>query len=104
MQDSREDWSREALTMREVYKNALITIAATGAHNSMEGCFFERNPQSVKPLSVAAELDVLGKGQFYCLDREIWARGVEKSPLSRRAWVIQEVKYISCRNPNLGSG
>lgn len=96
MQDSTEDWSREALTMREVYKNSLITIAATGAHNSMEGCFFHRNPQSVKPLRVAAELDVLGKGLFYCLDRETWAKGVEKSPLSRRAWVLQEVKYASC--------
>ncbi len=96
MQDSIEDWSCEARTMREVYKNALITIAATGAHNSTGGCFFERNPQGVKALSVAAELDILGKGQFYCLDRETWARGVEQSPLSRRAWVIQEVKSTSC--------
>lgn len=95
MQDSINDWEHEAPLMREVYKNGLVTIAATGAHNSSEGCFFERYPGCVKPLKVAATLDVLAKGVFYCVDKDMWARGVERSPIGRRAWVIQEVNSIS---------
>ncbi|KAF4306789.1 Heterokaryon incompatibility [Botryosphaeria dothidea] len=39
IQDSAEDWNREAATMGSVYCNATVTIAADGAANGKGGCF-----------------------------------------------------------------
>lgn len=44
LQGSAEDWQTEAATMKDVYKNAKITIAALGARDSDGGCFFMRDP------------------------------------------------------------
>ena len=48
IQDSPEDWQREALTMASVYGNAVCTIAAT-QENSHSGCFRARNPLAMRP-------------------------------------------------------
>lgn len=57
VQDDPEDWGREAGLMSKVYRYGYINIAATGADGSDKGCFFERNPQFVRP----TEFDVQWK-------------------------------------------
>lgn len=44
IQDSPDDWEREAAKMGTVYRNSLVCIAADGALNSHEGCFIEGHP------------------------------------------------------------
>lgn len=41
VQDSQEDWVHEADIMSKVYRYAFVNIAATGAAQSDEGCFWE---------------------------------------------------------------
>lgn len=45
LQDSIDDWSREALRMGGVYEKARLTIAASHARDSSDGCFFKREAQ-----------------------------------------------------------
>ncbi|KAH0565967.1 hypothetical protein GP486_000635 [Trichoglossum hirsutum] len=39
IQDSEDDWTREAASMAGVYRNGFVCIAADGAVDSSEGCF-----------------------------------------------------------------
>ncbi|CAM1508565.1 Fc.00g054130.m01.CDS01 [Cosmosporella sp. VM-42] len=49
IQDSDEDWQREALLMGSVYRNAYLTIAAASAKDSSEGCFLPRKADKIRP-------------------------------------------------------
>jgi hypothetical protein len=44
IQDSADDWEREAEKMGSVYRNSLVCIAADGSLNSHGGCFIEGHP------------------------------------------------------------
>jgi hypothetical protein len=57
VQESDEDWRREAAVMGEVYKHSYCNIAATKAANSTEGCFFTRNPNLIMPTHVTIKWD-----------------------------------------------
>ncbi|KAF2188608.1 HET-domain-containing protein, partial [Zopfia rhizophila CBS 207.26] len=39
IQDSGEDWKRESVTMRDIYRNAAFTIVASAAWSGKEGLF-----------------------------------------------------------------
>jgi hypothetical protein len=43
IQDSDNDWQMQAASMADIYENSYITIAASGAKDSTEGCFREIN-------------------------------------------------------------
>lgn len=42
-QDSWEDFQKETSSMADVYKNALLNIAALSAEDDEGGCFFQRD-------------------------------------------------------------
>lgn len=102
IQDSVEDWQREAATMRNVYKYAFCNIAATGAADSTVGCFWDRNPLLVRPCKVDITWDLPLTGSHYCVDRSLWTKNVGEAPLNRRAWVAQE-RLLSPRILHFGS-
>lgn len=87
IQDSVEDWLRESAKMGDIYKNSLITIAATNAENSAAGflksrtaevqCSFQTENQARLPVYVRPRIE------WYCFSEII-------GPLTRRAWVLQE--------------
>lgn len=52
MQDSAEDWQKEAALMQEVYSQARFNVSATGAVTSDEGLFFDRASLAVVPYVV----------------------------------------------------
>jgi hypothetical protein len=54
VQDSTEDWQREARLMERIYENAWRSAAATMARNSSEGLFSARDPVNVRPVAVEA--------------------------------------------------
>lgn len=41
-QDSHDDWQKEAATMRDVYRNAHLTISAASGSDNDAGLFYER--------------------------------------------------------------
>ncbi|EUC28229.1 hypothetical protein COCCADRAFT_41206 [Bipolaris zeicola 26-R-13] len=104
VQDDAEDWMREAASMSNVYWYSFINIAATGASDSSQGCFWERNPQEVVP----TEVDICwsnhrGKKSRYLFvpAPSLWARKLTEEPLNRRAWVLQE-RILSLRVLHFG--
>lgn len=87
IQDSMEDWLRESARMGEIYKNSILTIAATNAADSTTG-FLRKRPAEVHcqlqgdrgkmvPVYIRSRID------WYCFPEIV-------GPLTRRAWVLQE--------------
>ena len=106
IQDSAIDWEIEASRMSEVYKNALLTIAATGAENSLAGCFMKRPISSMAPIQLELTLDGGQISQVYlwpssCKPIDPFRVEVDMGPLSKRAWVLQE-RILSRRTLHYG--
>ncbi|KAK8161249.1 heterokaryon incompatibility protein-domain-containing protein, partial [Phyllosticta citrichinensis] len=96
IQESKEDWGREAVKMAGIYQNSLLTLAATKSRDSTGGLFSKSDPKyDTRTFSVAYTDDETytvcwrraRPHWFGCLDRE------EHQPaplLLSRAWVYQE--------------
>lgn len=85
IQDSQEDWDKEASKMGVIYEQATLTIVASNARNAHEGCFTVFNPLISKNCRLAANEN-----------QTIWVGGKSVNPLNTiphvysRAWVQQE--------------
>ncbi|KAK3339414.1 heterokaryon incompatibility protein-domain-containing protein [Neurospora tetraspora] len=101
MQDSSEDWKREAQTMAAVYGNSLLTIFASGMGMAggqganADTCFSVRNPLKVYSPIITSPLS--GRASFYAIrekyepnvDEMLWGAN-QKNPLLSRGWIVQE--------------
>ena len=104
IQDSYQDWERESKFMKHVYKNSLLTIAATSAVDATGGLFVHRNPDVVRSCRVRARWSRGGRelaGDYLYLDTDLWRREILESPLMKRAWVCQE-RLLSPRMLHFG--
>jgi hypothetical protein len=90
IQDSKEDWQQESAIMGDVYRNAVLNIAATGSFDGSGGCFYDRNPIIAQPCAIDADWK-WGAGRYRIWDSALWRHGVTRAPLNTRAWVIQEM-------------
>ncbi|KAL2067486.1 hypothetical protein VTL71DRAFT_1911 [Oculimacula yallundae] len=91
IQNSSHDWESESLRMGDVYKHALLNIATTGAIDSSEGIFFDRNLSEQLPRRVETSWEEdKNNEEVFVIDREMWKNLVDRSPLLSRAWVYQE--------------
>ncbi|MCJ1322547.1 hypothetical protein MMC15_007896 [Xylographa vitiligo] len=102
IQDSPDDWEREAATMGNVYSNAVCTIAALGAANSRGGCFVTRNPLAFEPCLLR---DGAGRDTVWAENKRVQrpdSEGDMRPPLHRRAWVVQE-RALAPRTLHFGS-
>lgn len=87
IQDSSDDWLHESAKMGEIYKNSLITIAATNAHESAAGFLSNRSAELACRLEIERGLTM----PVYVRARIEWYSSAEiVGPLSRRGWVLQE--------------
>jgi hypothetical protein len=97
-QDSQEDWNREALTMRQVCRDASLVIAALGAASGDEGLFAIRDPLLYSPcfLFQTEQGEDIHGGQDSTLGlvMDAW-------PLHQRGWVMQE-RILASRTLNFG--
>lgn len=103
-QDSAEDWAKEASSMQDVYKNAHFGLAALGAENPDDGCFFQRDVSKVAPTIVRFKLkeDEFENAFRFELDRSwSWLLSFENEPLLQRSWVVQE-RVLSPRTLHFG--
>ena len=91
IQDDRQDWLNEAPRMGPLYSRARLVIAASGARNSREGCFMDRNPPgpSLQVPYITEEGEQVG-GVLLRAEQNRTSRSPSFGPLGKRAWVLQE--------------
>jgi hypothetical protein len=89
IQDSPEDWAREANLMGEVYRGAYCTIAAVSAFDSMTSLFTKTNPLAKLDCIIRHPIPVLGGNIIVTPDHEN-NQDLMQAPLYTRAWVLQE--------------
>jgi len=65
MQDSQEDWEKEASQMREVYQFSYCNIAGTDARDSTEGLIFDRPLGIPETVELDVRLTLPGEGESY---------------------------------------
>jgi len=94
VQDSHEDWTREAATMAHVYENSVCTIAAAGeATVSKEAAFEARNPLIYMDCRIAgsSEDGIYVEGErVFTSEGTIESKLVQHHDLLSRGWVYQE--------------
>lgn len=93
IQDSAQDWQIESQTMKRVYGQGAITIAAANASDSTKGLFTERDPNSIIPPIVPCSWrdSWQGAAQPCCvIDMGLRTDNVEHSNLASRCWTVQE--------------
>ncbi|CAH0025292.1 unnamed protein product [Clonostachys rhizophaga] len=81
IQDSEEDWKRQATMMDKVYQNSQINISA----DSRAGCFSPRDEDDIKPLELSSGED--GPWQVTTDNSFAWMKSA--TSLSR-AWIHRE--------------
>jgi len=105
IQDSNEDWQREAASMKDIYTNAYFVLAAAKAWDSSETFFADQNPLAMTPCLLAtraskASISSQGHGQrsFGCIYAyplpRYWPFAeatLELCKLKSRAWCYQEL-------------
>jgi hypothetical protein len=95
MQDDLDDWSAEAATMGDVYRNAAFCIAATAARNCNYGLFVNRDLNHRPPVKVSTRWRHATGDKHSVLDGDYavytsWistAFNIDDAPLNQRAWV-----------------
>jgi hypothetical protein len=95
----KDDWSHEATRFGHYYRNAVLTISATGAKSSDDGLFLPRPALKFDPKPA-----ILGRERPSGETRNVsilpkvpsWLTEVKKSPLYQRGWAIQE-RMLSTR-------
>jgi hypothetical protein len=89
VQDDEEDWAYEAARMTEVYVNSFLNISADASHDSTEGLFRQRNPDTIQSFIMPH----CERGSPRCASvfyMYKWWKSICFSPLADRAWTVQE--------------
>lgn len=93
IQDSAQDWQTESKTMKLVYGQGALTIAAAKASDSTKGLFTERDPNSIVPpiVPLSWPYTLGGRPQTCCvIDMHLRTENIEYSNLAARGWAVQE--------------
>ncbi|KAE9380824.1 HET-domain-containing protein, partial [Stipitochalara longipes BDJ] len=93
VQDSTDDWNAESEKMASIYRNSILTIAASRARSSMEGILPDVSERR-SPLVIHSETRPVPL--YIDSVPRSWNACIEESALSDRAWVLQE-RLLSCR-------
>jgi hypothetical protein len=99
VQDSIDDWKREAATMKDVYGSSALNISAAAAAENSEASFASRDIASIPALEITLNWDDYNKQNYIMVSEDI-KDVVDASPLRSRAWVVQEV-WLTPRNLSL---
>jgi hypothetical protein len=95
IQDDHRDWLHEAARMGDVYRNAALVVAASGAKDSSEGLFItDRRRATVVRLPY--HINGVINGTFNMAQQTFGYRYPNLGPLEGRAWTLQE-RYLARR-------
>ena len=89
IQGDSQDWLSEAAKMGDVYRNAALVIAASGAQDSTEGLFITDRPRATVyriPYRLEGRID----GTFNITQWPLYNLHPQLGPLETRAWTLQE--------------
>lgn len=102
IQDSAEDWEREAARMSEIYARSHCNIATADAVNG-KGCFVDRYVCRVEPCLIDSSTFMKGHtGNYVIAYDDFWSINLRNAPLHQRGWVLQE-RLLSPRTIHFGS-
>lgn len=95
IQDDVEDWRTESITMRAVYSNATLCIAATAAQDCNSGLFVERDLSYRTHIKMRITWQTIRQDYMsmpdgdYCLSTGWVSSGhnIDSATLNHRAWV-----------------
>lgn len=92
IQDSPDDWNREAFTMRYIYSHSVCNIAASVALDQYSGLFSDRSLKQSLPGAFRLSQDFSNavNSQILVFDKDYWNRQLAHGPLHNRGWVFQE--------------
>lgn len=89
IQNSPNDWTREASLMCSVYSNSWVNFAATSSLDGSGGLFHSENAL-IQPCVIKATWTGHQAGTYLCIDPSAWDNRVQNGPLNKRGWVLQE--------------
>ncbi|RFN48074.1 heterokaryon incompatibility protein-domain-containing protein [Fusarium flagelliforme] len=108
VQDDLEDWRREAACMKDVYAGSSVTISASDAQDSTQGCFTDLDLNLWEGHGVAFEqVGARFKDQnvLIRLHQGDIRRRTKFANLSTRGWTLQEQllshRVIHCMQPEI---
>jgi hypothetical protein len=87
VQDDAEDWRHESSRIPTIFGGSSLSIAATSAKHSNEGCFFDRPEHFVCHANVLTK-DLASPHDF--VSDDYFSEVLRDQPLSTRAWTLQE--------------
>ena len=103
IQDSIDDWTREAAMMKDVYQNSILNICAAAAAESSEASFQCRDTSLIVPFEVDVVLKEADTRRYQLVASGDIDDDILTSPLRSRAWVYQE-DVLSKRSLRLTRG
>jgi hypothetical protein len=89
MQDSTEDWEREAPKMRDVYANSVCNIAAAACSDPEEAMFKATEPEQILPHVLTTSLFDGKPSPYYVYENDYWDKQTD-GPIQNRGWILQE--------------
>lgn len=106
IQDSPQDWKREAKNMRSIYEFAWLNIAVAGSEQEDGRIFMKRSPRLSRPcrlpVALLPEYALITGGLIYAfLDSQFYSQSVFNGFLTRRGWILQE-RILSPRTVYFG--
>lgn len=90
IQDSLQDWQKEAALMGEVYSNSTLNVMATACKNSHQSLIRSRDQGELLHYAVRTSWNGIKPETFYISSRWFWDNHTLFAPLNRRGWVLQE--------------
>jgi hypothetical protein len=96
IQDDKDDWTREASMMQDVYENSMLNICAYAAAENSQASFQGRDSSLILPLEVDFPPTDSQRRKYQLICSDILQRDIKTSPLASRAWVLQEQGLSKC--------
>ncbi|RGP74044.1 hypothetical protein FSPOR_1739 [Fusarium sporotrichioides] len=97
IQDSKEDWIEQSSKMGDIYGSAAFTLTAAGNPNVKDKMSCRRDPRAIRPCVTNIYANTAYSGLSYPWaiypnqPERLLASTINESPLSRRAWALQEL-------------
>ena len=96
IQDSKDDWSHEAVRMSSVYRNSLLTIAAIDGPSLGHGIFRARQHR-VRPVHSSDGASPYCDDPYLVVSFSEFRRSRPLGELNSRGWALQErLLFLAC--------